>query len=332
MGMIAFTLWLTQLLIWLPAKTESFGSHARSQASRPSVEVKRAIEKLSWQKLPSRLNSALELCARYDLNNPTLEGRVIADIGADHATLSIALLRQGVASRVYAVDRCETPLETGKTNADQYLSPELRKQIEFRFGEGLSPISPGDAVDTVCILGMGMHSIVKILGGDEDLARAVGAHRLVLQPVDSRPHFMAPLRRWLRSRGWVITDEDLSSGGGGRVYLTVLAEWKEGARMPRAAQEDGELASLILPPPIQRRTRATLQSRQSAALESEASGLRAAKELELWESYVALHKEWIRVARFDAYDRGSGLPDGAISAVLDEEFRSLQQLGARMRY
>ena len=338
-------------------RAKGFGAQVRWAGSLASIEVaNRASDDNGSRKLSSRLNSALELCARPDFGSLSAPGgRVIADIGADHAMLSIALLKRGIASRLYAVDRCRIPLESGRANADQSLSPELRPRIEFRCGDGLVPLRPGDAVDTVCVLGMGLHRIVKILGGakaddernrptdafgelggavDGGSARAIGARRLVLQPGDSRPHLMVLLRRWLLGRGWAITDEQLSSGGkGGRLFLTVLAEWcggggGGGGGAPSCALTQDGPAHLVLPQSIQRRAREATAQVVAPGLGFLRAPSSAARELELWGSYLTLHKDWARVPRFKAYDRISGLPEGAISAALDAEVRVLKELGS----
>lgn len=279
--------------------TSSAPESAYRRWQRPNVEPQ----------LPARLEAVRRLCARP---LPTASGsasrvHVVADIACDHCTLSIALLKSGVAQRVIAVDVCASPLATGQAKAARQLAPALRSCLELRLGDGLAPLAAADGVDTVCVVGVGAYSVLQILDpatpetpeginvdrrtgrlvgpaaasstaaghavGVGCAARALGVQRLVLQPVDSRPHQLAPLRRWLRARGWRVADETLSGGGAKPLYLTLLAERdhsggldQNGAERPGSSSGDSDadyLQDLVLPRTLRERVHRALRARAS---------------------------------------------------------------------
>ena len=279
--------------------------------------------------LSARLASVRDLCLRPGLGEGPL---TIADIGADHAKLSIALMKSGSVAQVIAIDVRESPLETGRRNARESLGSEFSNHIDFRLGDGLTPLFQNDEVDAVCVVGMGPASILNILSSNDrgewesDHARALGVRRLILQVVDSRPHLMVPLRRWLCKNRWAICDETICSGGKdrNRIYLTILAERTNGPQI-KASEVD-----LILPPSLRQRGYMFLLNNNNARTElssrSSASKKNVESEFELWQSYLKHHLEWVRQSRFDDYDAKSGLRSGSIESALKNELASLSSL------
>ena len=79
------------------------------------------------------------------------KGNCIADIGCDHAFVSIALVQNGIADRMIACDINKGPLEHAK---DHIRMCELQDQIETRLCDGLSGIQSGEC-DGGIIAGMG---------------------------------------------------------------------------------------------------------------------------------------------------------------------------------
>lgn len=126
-------------------------------------------------------------------------GRVAADIGCDHAYLSIALIERGAYEWVIAADLREGPL---KAAAEHVRTAGLTERIELRRSDGLSEFGAGEA-DTLILAGMGGALMMKILREGEAVARS--AKRLVLQPQSELMEF----RQWLRAQGYVIRSEDM---------------------------------------------------------------------------------------------------------------------------
>ena len=347
------------------ASVRALCAHAPTGCSK-STEFKFRHRPNVEPQLPARLEAVRSLCARpRPSGNSTV--RVVADIACDHCTLGIALLRSGVAERVIGVDVCETPLQTGRAKADRKLPPSLRSRLELRLGDGFEPLTVADGVDTVCVVGVGAQSILQILDPGalpgEDIgptgrrlgasitvctAASLGVSRLVLQPVDSRPHHMAPLRRWLRLNGWTVVDETLRGGGRRPLYLTVLAEKTSGASFESSGSSYAEekeclLQGLVLPRALRQRVHDAL--RAQAALgpnknreatvhnDNRSNGLLKeplSQEVALWLAYVKLHRDWVQVSRFDAYDKASGMPPGSIANALRAECDALSELGVEL--
>ena len=83
---------------------------------------------------------------------------VTADIGCDHGKLGYALLKSGKTQKLIATDISAACL----LKAEKLIAPEFGA-AEFRAGNGLEVIYPGDNVQQIVIAGMGGLEIVSIL-------------------------------------------------------------------------------------------------------------------------------------------------------------------------
>jgi len=160
------------------------------------------------------------LTAVFDLTRPGS----VADIGTDHGYLAAAYVRDGRFDRVIAADVASDPLRKAMEYA-RTLGVEDR--IDFRLGNGLTVLSPGE-VDTAVIAGLGGETASAIL---EDCPWANQGMELIFQPM-SRPDV---LRRTLWQRGFQITHESFVRENG-RIFCVVKAR---GGQMekPDRAQE-----------------------------------------------------------------------------------------------
>lgn len=143
---------------------------------------------------------------------------VAADIGTDHAYVSIELIKSGRAQHVIASDVRSGPLSIAKSNVEKH---QLTNKIETRLGSGLSVLSPGEA-DTIIIAGMGGELICEILNDDIETARK---SVLILQPMNAQYE----LRKYLIKNNFTITDEDIECEGH-RVYN--LMKVRNGSQTP----------------------------------------------------------------------------------------------------
>ena len=129
-------------------------------------------------------------------------GRVIADIGCDHAYVPVRLIRDARAEKVIASDLNAGPLNIAKQNIEKY---GLSDKIETRLGGGLSVLKSGEA-DVIIIAGMGGEIIERILRDGEKIGKKA---KLILQPMNSQYE----LRKFLISNGYKITAEDMALEG-----------------------------------------------------------------------------------------------------------------------
>lgn len=139
--------------------------------------------------------------------------RTVADIGCDHAYLPILLAREGRAAHIIAADVREGPLRRAQENIARF---GLTGRIETRLGDGLSPLTPGEA-EAIAIAGMGGTVICQILQEGETVARA--ADLLVLQPMSAAPD----LRRFLYQNGYCLLRERLVQEDA-RIYTVLIAQ------------------------------------------------------------------------------------------------------------
>ena len=150
------------------------------------------------------LSPRLNVCCGF-----VCPGDRVADIGCDHGYLGIYLLKNNIASFVYAGDINEGPLQSAVSNAEKY---DVADKISFFLSDGLKNF-PQD-FDTAVCAGMGADTIVSILENATWLKN--GQHRLILQ-CQSKTHY---LRKYLSENGWRITEESVVRDG--RFLYTVM--------------------------------------------------------------------------------------------------------------
>lgn len=131
-----------------------------------------------------------------------VNGKIIADIGTDHAYIPIYLIENNMAERVIASDIKEGPAGIAKDNIKSH---GLADKIEIRLGSGLSVLDEGEA-DTIIIAGMGGILISEIIDADIDIAKK---SKLILQPMNAQYE----LRKYLLSHGFKIMNEDMAVEG-----------------------------------------------------------------------------------------------------------------------
>ena len=148
--------------------------------------------------LPDRLKKIVELVP---------DSETVADIGCDHAYVSIELVMQGKAKRALACDINEGPLSSAKINI---INAGLKGKIETRLSDGLNEVLPHEA-DTVVIAGMGGLLMEKIL---QDRLRDFDT--FILSPQSDIEHF----RHFLIDNRMIIRDEAMLMEDG--KYYTVM--------------------------------------------------------------------------------------------------------------
>ena len=143
------------------------------------------------------LSSRLEAACRF-VNS----GDRVADVGCDHGYLGIYLLKNNIASFVYASDINEGPLNAAVFNAEKF---GVRDKMQFYLSDGVRNI-PRD-FDTLVCAGMGGDTMISILEAAQWLKE--GNYRLILQCQSKRPE----LRKYLGEHGWFIRNETVLKDG-----------------------------------------------------------------------------------------------------------------------
>ena len=128
-----------------------------------------------------------------------LKGEPAADIGADHALLSIYIIKEDIVPKVIIGELTPGPFAKAQNAVKK---SGLSQKIEVRQGSGLQILKKAE-VGNVIIAGMGGETIVDILSFD--WAKAQSFSHYVFQPM-SREQV---LRRELALQGWPIIDETL---------------------------------------------------------------------------------------------------------------------------
>ena len=182
----------------------------------------------------------------------------IADVGCDHGMLSLSLAcmswavsQRGVENKenvcllnantctfftpqIIGIDLSPLALKNGGlvslrkvSDAMLPLSSDAQLPIEFRVGNGLNALKPGEA-DAITLLGMGATTMLEILFGlsknNEFPVDRVQAQRIYVQPTNSRPQNMMILYDRIQSSGeWSLRGETLTYLGG-RWYINAAFE------------------------------------------------------------------------------------------------------------
>ena len=222
-------------------------------------------------------------------------GRLLADIGTDHAYLPIYLCEAGILTPVVtpagealcalAADINKGPVE----RADQHVAAAgLAGRIRTVQTDGLTGLE-AYAPDDVVIFGMGGELIAAILEAAPWM-KAEGK-RLILQPMTHAEK----LRAYLLSDGYAIVGETLSREGD-RIYQTLCAEPAAGAVPPAYTPAELAVGKAAMRPAAQRSDYAalidkTLRTETAARDARRRAGQRTPEQDLLIASLAALRQE-----------------------------------------
>ena len=154
--------------------------------------------------------AVIKLSKRMQAVADFVDGKRVADIGCDHAFVSIYLIQTQKAESVIAMDVKEGPLAIAWENVNAY---GLGHAITVRLSNGFAAMEENEA-DSAVIAGMGGLLMIDIL-------RAGAKHtdngiHLVLQPQSE----IDKVREYIFSIGYTISDEKMLFEDG--KYYTVI--------------------------------------------------------------------------------------------------------------
>ncbi len=139
-----------------------------------------------------------------------ISGGIVADIGCDHAFVSIYLIENNIATRVIASDVRRGPVSIAEKNV---ASKNMSDRIDVRFGNGLATLGAGEA-DTIIIAGLGGMLMLDILKAGREIVDK--CMQLILQPQSD----VDKVRRYIYERGYLTADEKLLTDAG--KYYNIL--------------------------------------------------------------------------------------------------------------
>ena len=123
-------------------------------------------------------------------------GAVTADVGADHAALSLFLLRKEIAASVVVSDIHPLPLERARRAFEE---SGLSHRAHFCLADGIRPLLSYN-VDCFVVAGMGGETISGMLDKEPE---ALQGKTLVFQPMSKVSH----LREFLAQKGFCLEKE-----------------------------------------------------------------------------------------------------------------------------
>lgn len=124
------------------------------------------------------------------------KGKVVYDVGSDHALLPCFLVQEKICDKVYACDNKEGPLNKAKENIHKY---HLEDKIIPILSNGIEDIK--DDVNIITICGMGFYTVKNILE-NKDLSKY---DKIIIQINKN----VAELRKWISDSMYTIISESI---------------------------------------------------------------------------------------------------------------------------
>lgn len=156
---------------------------------------------------------------------------LVADVGCDHAYISIYLVENEIAKRSVALDINEGPLQKAMENVKD---AGLSDRISIRLSDGLEKLCPGEA-NSIVIAGMGGILMVQILSSGLDCVKE--AKELILQPQSEAEK----VREYLHKLKFSICEENMCIDDG-KFYVVIHAKKEEEVSIvKRSYNKYGEL-------------------------------------------------------------------------------------------
>jgi len=157
--------------------------------------------------------AVIKLSKRMQTVADMVNGKSVADIGCDHAFVSIYLIQSKKTENVIAMDVKDGPVSIAKDNIKMH---GLQDYISVRLSNGFSAVNVGE-IDCAIIAGMGGRLIVDILKAG--VCHTDNGINLVLQPQSD----IDEVRRYLYEISYDITEEQMMIEEG-KYYTIIKAE------------------------------------------------------------------------------------------------------------
>ncbi len=145
-------------------------------------------------------------------------GKRVADIGCDHAFISIYLAKQGISEGGLAMDIAAGPLENAKKNIEMY---GVADKVKTRISNGMDALEKNES-DAAIISGMGGPLIIDILS--RGISKLSEGYELILSPQSE----IEEVRHFLRTSDFQIVDEEMMIEDG-KYYNIIKAIYLENA-------------------------------------------------------------------------------------------------------
>jgi tRNA (adenine22-N1)-methyltransferase len=155
------------------------------------------------------------------------KGNRVADVGCDHAYISIYLAENEISPHIIAMDVNQGPVDRARENIIKYGCDNL---IEVRKSDGLEKLKEDEA-DTIIIAGMGGALTVQILTQHPGSLSSIC--ELVLQPQSE----IYKVRQMLSECSFIIIDETMVKEDG-KYYFMMKAMRSENAEIQEAYRLD----------------------------------------------------------------------------------------------
>ena len=172
---------------------------------------------------PPKLDARLRTAADW-----VRDANIVADIGCDHGRFGAVLLTENRCKRLIAADVSAKALAKAQARLREM---GLADRTVFAVADGLEALAalPNEAVEVVCILGMGGDTLAGILRRGQDRLRGA---TVILGAQTELPL----AREALQAIGYQVTDERVAQADG-RMYLLMRAVPQSGAAVMYTERE-----------------------------------------------------------------------------------------------
>lgn len=154
----------------------------------------------------------MTLSKRLELIAKKVEtGDIVADVGCDHAYLSIYLVKNFICDHVIATEISKGPYNNAKNNI---VLNGVENKIKLYLTDGLSNVT--DYINTIIISGMGTDTIMGILNNYNNLNNI---NKIIISSHNKYIH----MRKFLNQIGFIIVDEEYIDDKN-KMYLVMTAK------------------------------------------------------------------------------------------------------------
>ena len=170
---------------------------------------------------PSPTSNILEWPLRLEAvaRSVSVDARTLVDVGYDHGHLIARLIKARGTLTVIGVER-QAICASRFSVRHAHLSSDERARITLRNGDGLGPLTPGEA-DTLVLAGLGERTMVDILTAHPETAASFA--QVILCPANTK----AIIRDAMFAHGWTLRREIIARERG-RFYPVLTYAREEG--------------------------------------------------------------------------------------------------------
>ncbi len=149
-------------------------------------------------------------------------GNVVCDVGCDHGKLSLYLIKEEKAKKIFATDINKLPLQKA---IELFKVNNLTQKAQFFLTDGLSNVENFEEISHVVIAGLGGNTMADVINAAEFIKKQ--KTKLVLLPAQNA----SKIREYLYLNGFKILKEETVAENN-KFYSCILCEYSNEIKTP----------------------------------------------------------------------------------------------------